>query len=352
MRTSIAFLLALGLPLWTVPTGQTPEDRLATSTPLAHVRFLASDELRGRKAGTAEADIAARYLAEQLRAAGVERVPGAPDYFQEVSWEREGVTSRSRNVVGVIAGREPRRAREHVLLVAHYDGLGTENAEGREVIFNGARDNALGTAALLAAAEALAAQPPARSILVLAVTAEEEPPFMIGSRFFVDHPPVPLNTIVFVLNNDGAGAYEEGIWSIGGLERTTAEPLVRSAGLPFELATEPYPPPFRPLYEKGDSISFARKGIPALTISPGFRRVDERVRKYVHSPADRVDETLDPGYLLRFCQAYARLARLIADAETVPSWRVGDPLGASLSSHCRKGGARRGRHHAVVPPSS
>lgn len=322
MRSLGAFLFVLGLPSWTVLVGETPQDRLALTGPMAHVRFLASDELRGRKAGTAEADIAARYIAERFRAAGVGRIPGASDYFQEVSWQKEGVTTRSRNVVGVIAGRVPRQAHEYVLLVAHYDGLGTGSGEDHEAIFNGARDNALGTAALLVAAELLAAQPPARSILLLAATAEEEPPFMIGSGFFVDHPPVPLNTIVFVLNNDGAGMYEDGLWSIGGLVRTTAEPLVRSAGLRYGLATEPYPPPFRSLYEKGDSISFARKGIPALTISPGFRHVDERVRKYVHSPADRVDEAFDPDYLRRFCQAYARLARLIAEAEVVPSWRA------------------------------
>ena len=330
MRFLGAFLLALGLPSWTVLVGETPEDRLAQPAPMAHVRFLASDELRGRKAGTPEADIAARYIAERFRAAGVGRVPGAPDYFQEVNWQKDGVTTRSRNVVGAIAGRVARQAREYVLLVAHYDGLGTGSGEDHEVVFNGARDNALGTAALLVAAEALAAQPPARSILLLAATAEEEPPFMIGSGFFVDHPPVPLNTIVFVLNNDGAGMYEDGLWSIGGLERTTAQPLVRSAGLRYGLAAEPYPPPFRSLYEKGDSISFARKGIPALTISPGFRQVDERVRRYVHSPADRVDKAFDPDYVRRFSQAYTRLARLIAEAEVVPSWRDGNLVGRSV----------------------
>jgi hypothetical protein len=74
--------------------------------------------------------------------------------------------------------------------------------------------------------------------------------------------------------------YEDGLWSIGGLGRTTAEPLVRSAGLRYGLVTEPYPPPFRSLYEKGDSISFARKGIPALrqrqTISFTYDR-DSRI---------------------------------------------------------------------------
>ncbi len=108
--------------------------------------------------------------------------------------------------------------------MAHRDHLGARSIDGVKTIFNGARDNALGAAVVLAAAESLAAMPPARSILVLATTAEEEG--MIGSRFFVEHPLVPLPKVVFVLNNDGAGVYEPTLWCLGGLEQTTVKPLV------------------------------------------------------------------------------------------------------------------------------
>jgi Zn-dependent M28 family amino/carboxypeptidase len=287
---------------------------------LAHVRFLASDELRGRRAGSAEGAIAARYIAERLRAAGVEAFPEAPEYFQDVVWQREdGAASptddpvHAHNVVGFIRGRGASRAGEYVLLMAHYDHLGARSLDGVETVFNGARDNAMGVAAVLAAAESLAAKPPARSILILATTAEEEG--MIGSRFFVEHPVVPLPQIVFVLNNDGAGVYEPDLWCLGGLEQTTAEPLAEAVGLAHGLATRPYPEKYQYLFAEGDAIVFADVGIPSLTISPGFAEgQEERISKYIHKPADRVDADFDKDYLLRFCSAYIDLARAIADA--------------------------------------
>ena len=314
----------------------------------AHVRFLASDELRGRRAGSPEGDIAARYLAEQLRSTGVEALPGAPDYFQDVVWERmdaspsgspsgaggsgqDGVRGpvHSRNVIGFIRGRQARLAGEYVLLMAHYDHLGPRTVNGAETIYNGARDNATGVAALLAAAETLAVAPPARSILILATTAEEEG--MIGSRFFVDHPLVPLRQILFVLNNDGAGMYEPNLWCLGGLERTTAGPLAEAAGQALGLVTRPYPEKYRFLYAEGDSISFADQGIPALTVSPGFAEGDEEhIRRYIHTPADRVDASFDEAYLSRFCGAFAGLARAVADAETVPTWVKSSSSGAGV----------------------
>jgi Zn-dependent M28 family amino/carboxypeptidase len=286
--------------------------------PLAHVRFLASDELRGRRAGSPEGDIAARYIAEHLRAAGVEAFPDAPEYFQDVVWQRKdgaagpaGDPVHAHNVVGFIRGRDASRAGEYVLLMAHYDHLGARSVDNVETIFNGARDNAMGVAAVLTAAESLAATPPARSILVLATTAEEEG--MIGSRFFVEHPIVPLPRIVFVLNNDGAGVYEPDLWCLGGLERTTAGPLAEAAGLAHGLATRPYPEKYQYLFAEGDAIVFADVGIPSLTVSPGFAEGQEkRISKYIHTSADRVDVDFDKDYLLRFCLAYIDLARAIA----------------------------------------
>ncbi len=170
----------------------------------------------------------------------------------------------------------------------------------------------------MTAANVLAFHPPARSVIILAATAEEEG--MIGSRYFVEHSPIPLSRIVFVLNNDGAGVTRPGLWCIGGLEQTTAEPLVEAAGRTFRLITKPYPEKFRFLFAKGDAAAFADKGIPALTVSPGFAEDDEaRLSRYVHTPADRADADLDEDYLTRFSLAFADLARRIADTESVPA---------------------------------
>ena len=321
IRLCLVLLLSL-LPLSPLDAQGFSQNRL-----MAHVRFLAANELRGREAGTPQADIVARYLAEQFRAVGVGTLPEAPDYLQEVRWHPEGSGPlRSSNVVGFIRGRDSVRAREVIVLVAHYDGQGVRTRDGVETIRPGARDNAMGIAALLVAAESLAVRPCARSVLLLASTAEEGG--MIGSKWFVDHPPLPLSRIVFVLNNDGAGMYTDSLWCIGGLELTTAELVVQRAGRPFGLATRPYPESTRDLYEKGDAISFARKGIPALTISPGFRVADiDRALSYNHKPTDRVDAAFDEGYLARFSRAYARLARELANGKRVPVWRSPKPFG-------------------------
>jgi acetylornithine deacetylase/succinyl-diaminopimelate desuccinylase-like protein len=319
--------LCFVLLLSPVPLSLRDAQGASPNRPMAHVRFLASEELRGREAGTPQADIAARYLAEQFRAMGLEVLPGAPDYLQEVCWQAEGSGPlRSSNVVGFIRGRDSVRAREVIVLVAHYDGQGVRTRDSVDTVLPGARDNAMGIAALLVAAEALAAEPCARSVLLLASTAEEGG--MIGSKWFVDHSPLPLSHIVFVLNNDGAGMYEDSLWCIGGLELTTAEPLAMRAGRPFGLATQPYPEPLRGLYEKGDAISFARKGIPALTVSPGFQVTDiDRALSYNHKPTDRVDAAFDQDYLARFGRAYARLARKLANVKVVPVWRSPRPFG-------------------------
>jgi len=298
-------------------TRKPPQPEMNRSNLTAHVQFLSSDELRGRQAGTAEGNIAARYIAERFRASGVAAFPEAPDYFQDVAWRRGDCELHAPNVIGFIRGRRTDLAGEFVLLTAHYDHLGVQEQNGVKTVYPGARDNAMGVAALLAAAANFALHPPARSVIVLATTAEEEG--LIGSRFFVDHALIPLSRIVFVLNNDGAGVFQPEIWSIGGLERTTAESLAEAAGRVEGLITQPYPAKYRSLFLKGDAASFADRGIPSLTVSPGFAEGDEeRIKKFVHTPADRVNGDFDSGYLVRFARAYYRLARAIADAECPP----------------------------------
>ena len=330
---AIAATLGLATGSWARGAGPRHDSReREKAMHMSHVRFLSAPELRGRKAGSPQADIAARYLAEQFRSLGLEPLPGAPDYLQDVTWTAQGdsgsaseaTPQHSANVVGLVRGTDRSRAQEVILVCAHYDGQGVLREGNGETVLPGARDNAMGVAALLAAARSLAGKPGARSVLFLASTAEE--PGMAGTRFFADHPPLPLERLAFVLNNDGGGVYEPSRWCIGGLERTTAEPLLRRCGERCGLATLPYPEPYRGLYEEGDSVSFARKGIPALTVSPGFRVVDERVLRTVHQPADRVDATFDENYLEKFCRAFACLVQEFANAGKLPSWQPGDPF--------------------------
>jgi Zn-dependent M28 family amino/carboxypeptidase len=306
-----------------------PEDDLTLSEVESHLRFIASDELMGRKPGTYGADIAARYIAEQFRAAGLQTVQGASDYFQEAHLIMEnkpkgaantGILKPviSKNVIGYVEGKDPGMANECVLLCAHYDHLGTGRFKGStdtDIIFNGARDNGMGTVALICAAKALALKPTSRSVVLIAFTGEEEG--CLGSKYFVENPLIPLEKIVFVLNNDGGGFNVTHLIRIAGLERVSQKERIKKAADKYGLSALPYPSELQYLYQESDNMPFACKGIPAVTVSPGFDKVDEEIRKYIHTVDDEAGDTFNYTYLLQFTRAYISIARALGNTPTL-----------------------------------
>lgn len=236
--------------------------------------------------------------------------------------------STSSNVAGYVQGSDPALRDQYVILSAHYDHVGTglQNGPGAspaDSIFNGARDNAMGTTALLGAARALAADPPRRSVLLLAVTAEESG--LLGSRYYAEHPLLPLEKAVFNLNSDGAGYSETGLVTVVGIERTTAEPQIREGAARYGFEAIGDPAPEQNLFDRSDNVNFARKGIPAPTFAPGIRSfADPVVAQYYHRPQDEVTADFDFDYLTRFAQAFTHAGRLVADRDTPPFWIEGD----------------------------
>jgi Zn-dependent M28 family amino/carboxypeptidase len=231
---------------------------------------------------------------------------------------------RARNVLGFIKGADPNLRDEYVLLTAHYDHIGTGKATGTstDTIFNGARDNAMGTVALIAAAKSFAAQPPKRSVIIAAVTGEEIGEF--GSRYLASNLPVPTNQVVFDLNSDGAGYDDTTIVTVVGLERTTAETAIRQGSERYGLKAVGDPVPEQHLFDRSDNTNFARLGIPAPTYSEGFRSFGPEILKYYHQAADQADDSLNFSYFTNFCKAYVHSARLIADMKEKPFWKSGD----------------------------
>ncbi|WP_080237931.1 M28 family peptidase [Spirosoma rigui] len=237
----------------------------------------------------------------------------------------------SANVAGIIEGTDPKLKDEFVVLSAHFDHIGVGKQSGtpyqpEDSIFNGARDNAFGTVSILTAAKALALQRPKRSVLVLALTGEEVG--LLGSSYYAEHPLVPLKQTVFDLNTDGAGYNDTTIISVVGLERTGAKSEIEAAAKAFGLGVFAEPAPEQGLFDRSDNVSFAAKGIPAPTFTPGFKSFDEAIGKYYHQAIDN-PESLDYGYVLRFCQVYAHAARLIANRATRPQWSPGDKYEAA-----------------------
>jgi aminopeptidase YwaD len=234
---------------------------------------------------------------------------------------------QTQNVVGVIEGTDPKLKNEYIIYSAHYDhvGIGKPNAEG-DSIYNGARDNAIGVTAVLSMAENLAKYPTQRSALFIFFTGEEKG--LLGSEYYVNHPVLPLNQMVYCFNTDGGGYNDTSLATIIGLERTTAEKNIVKGTTTFGLKPISDPAPEQGLFDRSDNVNFAKVGIPAPTYSTGFSAFDDEIFKYYHQLIDHA-ESLDFDYLLKFYQGYVYSGRLIANDPETPFWISGDKYEAA-----------------------
>lgn len=228
----------------------------------------------------------------------------------------------SQNVIGVVEGTDPQLKDQYIIYSAHYDhvGIGTPDETG-DTIYNGARDNAVGTTTVLAMAENLAKYPTKRSALFILFTGEEKG--LLGSRYYVENPVLPLEQMVYCFNSDNAGYNDTSLISVIGLTRTSAENNILSAAETFGLKAIEDPAKEQGLFDRSDNVNFAKKGIPAPTFSLGFTAFNGDVTKYYHRPGDEA-HTLDYDYLLKFFRAYVLSGRNIANDLATPSWNAGD----------------------------
>lgn len=228
----------------------------------------------------------------------------------------------SQNVIGVVEGTDAKLKNEYIIYSAHYDhiGIGRPDATG-DSIYNGARDNAVGTTTVLSMAKNLAKYPTKRSALFILFTGEERG--LLGSSYYVENPVLPLNQMVYCFNSDNAGYNDTSVISVVGLTRTTAEDNIVSAAKAFGLRAIEDPAEEQGLFDRSDNVNFAQKGIPAPTFSLGFTSFDGDVTKYYHQAGDEAD-TLDYDYLLKFFQAYVLAGRNIANDRQTPVWNKGD----------------------------
>lgn len=228
----------------------------------------------------------------------------------------------SQNVIGIIEGTDSKLKNEYIIYSAHYDhvGIGKPDKTG-DSIYNGARDNAIGTTTVLSMAQNLAKYPTKRSALFILFTGEEKG--LLGSQFYVENPVLPLNQMVYCFNSDNGGYNDTSLATIIGLDRTTAGQNIKDAVATFGLTAIEDPAPEQGLFDRSDNVHFAKKGIPAPTFSLGFTSFDGEVTKYYHQAGDEAD-TLDFDYLFKFFKAYVLSGRNIANDPITPFWVEGD----------------------------
>lgn len=239
----------------------------------------------------------------------------------------------SRNVAGVLQGRE--RPGEHLIYSAHWDhfGVGAPDERG-DRIYNGAVDNASGVAVMLEIARAFGRRPPPRrSVLFLALTAEERG--LLGSEHYAASPLYPLSTTVAVLNLDGQrpGGRARDITTAGDAPQTLQDELARAAGAKGRRLS-PDPNPAAGSFYRSDHFSFAKRGVPALSIKAGEDLVeggpaagaawrDQYVAKVYHRPNDEFDPSWSGESLAEDAELLYGLGRDLADSARWPEWKPG-----------------------------
>jgi hypothetical protein len=242
------------------------------------------------------------------------------------------------NVAGLLPGSDPALRDTYVLVSAHYDHLGVGPPVEGDAIYNGVVDNAIGVAGVLEMARVLAARPerPARSIVYLLTTAEEEG--LLGSLYYLDHPLVPVHRTVANVNVDGLAHVDtfEDVVGIGAEKSTLGDTLARVAARRGLRVSELPPLARADSFAFSDQAAFAEVGVPSLLVNEGFQwshhSGDEALALYAewgrtryHRPSDDLSQTLNFEASRQHVELLVDLVLEIANDPEAPGWHPGQP---------------------------
>jgi Zn-dependent M28 family amino/carboxypeptidase len=249
------------------------------------------------------------------------------------------------NVAGLLPGSDPKLRDEVVVYTAHHDhlGIGTPDKEG-DTIYNGAVDNASGTAQLLAIAEAFGALPPAerarRSILFLFVAAEEQG--LLGSEFYAYHPTIPAARIAANINLDSANVYgrTKDITFVGYGKSKDLDGAVERAAAAQGRSVKGDQAPEKGSFYRSDQFNFARVGVPAVYLDPGtdFREPDAAAKRRkqesydstcYHQPCDEIAADWSYDGMIEDARLAFAVGLDLANAAAMPTWNPGDEFEAA-----------------------
>ena len=272
--------------------------------------------------------------------AGSNRFKAMPlDAKASASLQLTSKKSLSYNVGGYIEGRG--RPDEIFIYTAHWDHIGLKPDDSKEdVIYNGAQDNATGTAALLEMAQAYKALPaaPARSVMFLAVTAEESG--LLGSKYYAEHPAFAMNMTVAGINMDGMATYgETDDIVVVGYGNSQMDDYLRAVSATQGREVVPEPTPEKGYFYRSDHFNLAKKGVPMLYAEAGIKArgkpegwgeaaANEYTKERYHKPADEVHATWDNGGILQDMNAHFRIGMAISNSNDWPQWAEGNEFRA------------------------
>ena len=286
-----------------------------------HVNVIADDSMLGRNTPSRGLEMTASYIASQFRRLGLKPGGDSNSYIQRYSMTkastpagREAVKPESApNSVGILIGSDPVLREEYIVVSAHMDHVGTNGASTKDSIWNGADDDASGTAGVLALAEALSQAPPKRSVIFLTVSGEEHG--LWGSAWFASNPPVSIKKIVANFNLDMIGRnWKDSIVVVGMEHSDLGNTVMKISAMHPELGITPMrdPWPQENFFGRSDHYNFARRGVPAIFFFNG-------VHEDYHQPSDSPDK-IDAEKESRIVRLIFHVLTAVGNAEVRPQW--------------------------------
>lgn len=277
---------------------------------------MAHDSMRGRATPSPELDAVAEWIGREFAEMGLTPAGDDGTFIQRFPLPN-GQAGTAPNVVGLLPGSDPALRDEYVVYSAHMDhvGVGPPTLASPDSIYNGADDDASGTATVMEVAEALASLDPAprRSFLFVLVSGEERG--LWGSDWFTANPPVPVTSMVANLNADMVGRnWTDTIVAIGKEHSSLGETLERVNEAHPELGMTAVDDlwPGERFYFRSDHFNFARRGVPALFFFNG-------THEDYHQPSDEV-EKIDAEKAARIGRLLFHLGLEVAEADEAPEW--------------------------------
>ena len=235
----------------------------------------------------------------------------------------------SANVIAKLPGNDPQLKNEYVVLSAHIDHLGIGEPINGDRIYNGAMDNASGSALLLDVASSLKKSPEKlkRSILFLFVTGEEKG--LLGSKYFAAHPTVDPKSMVADINVDMfLPIVPLKVLTVFGLAESDLGDMAREAAQAYGITVQPDPEPQRNLFIRSDQYNFIRHGIPALAMgvgvapgSPEEKIFKDWLTQRYHAPSDDLNQPVDLQAAALYEEVIRGLMISVAQNPQRPQWK-------------------------------